>query len=77
MSAEISKKETSYGIRWADGTLELRADGGLWTTPDYDTAAGDANKHHYYLERAHIPKELWPKVVEFEVTTTFEEVEDA
>lgn len=77
MSAEVIKRETAYGIRWGDGTLETRADGGLWITMDPRLAAEQAERHFYGLELAHIDNKLWPKVVEFLVTTTYEEVKDA
>lgn len=70
------RTQKNYGILLADGSLRGADDAYPWTTSSANSARNEIFNDVATMRKAHIPENMWPRIVKVKRTVTYHDVEE-
>lgn len=70
------RTQNSYGILLADGSLRGADSEYPWTTGSANSARNEIFDEIITMRKAHIPENMWPRIVKVKRTVTYHDIEE-
>lgn len=75
-SVKHERTQHNYGILLADGSLRGSDGEYPWTTSSANSARNEIFDEISTMKKAHIPENMWPRIVKVKRTVTYHDVEE-
>lgn len=75
-SVKHERTQNNYGILLADGTLRGSDGDYPWTCDSANRARDEIFGEISTMKKAHIPENMWPRIVKVKRTVTYHDIEE-